>query len=131
MKQIRVVGAVILRDGLVLCTLRGSGELVGMWEFPGGKVEEGESLRAALVREIHEELLCEVELGDEVASTVHEYAFGTVHLTTFYGEIVGDEPQLTEHAEARWIPPEELSSLDWAPADVPAVLAVQAKAAPA
>lgn len=120
-KQINVVGAVVLRDGLVLCTQRGSGALAGKWEFPGGKVEEGETPRAALEREIREELLCDVKLGDEVTTTTHHYDFATVTLTTFYGELVAGEPQLTEHTDARWLAPDDLESLDWAPADVPAV----------
>ena len=69
-KQINVVGAVIVRDGLILCAQRGpGGNLAGMWEFPGGKIEPGESPRDALVREIDEELRCEVVVGDEVTTT--------------------------------------------------------------
>lgn len=128
-KEIRVVGAVIVRDGLVLCTKRGTGPLAGLWEFPGGKVEDGESLPDALQREIREELLCEIAVGEEVTTTIHEDTFRIVHLTTFYSEIVGGEPQLTEHAESRWLAPEHLGSLDWAPADVLAVRAVGTKAA--
>ena len=92
-----------------------------MWEFPGGKIENGESPREALIREIDEELRCEVVVGDEVTTTTHEYDFGVVTLTTFWCELVAGTPTLTEHAEVRWLAPTELDQLEWAPADVPAV----------
>lgn len=121
-KQINVVGAVILRDGLVLCAQRGEASaLGGMWEFPGGKIEAAETPREALEREIVEELHCQVDVGAEVTTTVHEYDFGIVRLTTFYCELVSGEPRLTEHADVVWLEPEELNSLQWAPADIPAV----------
>ncbi len=121
-KQINVVGAVIERDGLILCAQRGpGGSLGGMWEFPGGKIENGESPRDALIREIDEELHCEIAVGDEVTTTRYEYDFGVVTLTTFWCELVSGTPTLTEHAEVRWLTRAELDQLDWAPADVPAV----------
>lgn len=121
-KQINVVGAVIVRDGRVLCAQRGpSGSLAGRWEFPGGKVEPGETTRAALEREIAEELACIVDVGAELTTTTHEYDFGVVRLTTFWCQLIEGLPQLLEHADARWLPPGELEGLDWAPADVPAV----------
>ncbi|HNA98295.1 MAG TPA: (deoxy)nucleoside triphosphate pyrophosphohydrolase [Marmoricola sp.] len=121
-RQISVVGAVILRDGLVLCAQRGpDGSLPGMWEFPGGKIEPGESPQVALCREIIEELHCEVVVGEEVATTTHEYDFGVVTLTTFYCQLRSGDPQLTEHAELRWVAPSQLAGLEWAPADIPAI----------
>lgn len=121
-RQIDVVGAVIVRDGLVLCAQRGAGgALAGRWEFPGGKVESGESPRAALRREIEEELGCTVRVGDEVTTTAHAYDFGEVRLTTYRCEVVAGTPAPTEHAEIRWLTPGELERLAWAPADVPAV----------
>jgi 8-oxo-dGTP diphosphatase len=125
-KTVNVVGAVIVSDGSVLCAQRGPGALAGMWEFPGGKIEVGESAREALVREIDEELRCEVKVGDEVVTTAHEYDFGIVNLTTFYCDLLDGEPQLTEHAAVRWETPEQLHRLDWAPADIPAVARIQA-----
>jgi len=121
-KQINVVGAVVMREGTVLSAQRSPQmSLAGMWEFPGGKIESGETPQQALVREMGEELLCVVEIGDHVETTTHEYEFGIVTLTTFYASLVSGEPQLTEHSDIRWIPAAELLSVAWAPADVPAV----------
>ncbi|MGZ0211999.1 MAG: (deoxy)nucleoside triphosphate pyrophosphohydrolase, partial [Actinomycetales bacterium] len=84
-KQINVVGAVVIREGLILCAQRGPhGALPGMWEFPGGKIEADETPRDALAREIAEELECEVAVGELITTTAHEYDFGIVMLTTFY-----------------------------------------------
>jgi 8-oxo-dGTP diphosphatase len=125
-KQINVVGAVIVREGLVFCAQRGAeGNLPGKWEFPGGKIESGESASIALEREIREELNCAVRVGEQVASTDHAYEFGIVSLTTFYCELSDGEPVLSEHQASAWLPPSDLSSLDWAPADLPAVDAIQ------
>jgi 8-oxo-dGTP diphosphatase len=119
---IDVVGAVIVRDGLVFCVRRGPyGSLPGMWEFPGGKIEAGESPQHALAREIHEELRCHVAVGAEVTSTTYNYDFGSVRLTTYHCDLIAGEPILTEHADKLWARPAQLRSLSWAPADVPAV----------
>jgi 8-oxo-dGTP diphosphatase len=125
-KQIDVVGAVIIRDGLVLCAQRGAdGALAGKWEFPGGKIEAGESARQALEREIIEELNCVVQVGEEVTTTRHEYDFGMVRLTTFYCVLVDGTPTLSEHAAVKWLAPSDILTLEWAPADVPAVEQIQ------
>lgn len=121
-KQINVVGAVIVRDNEILCAQRGEGgSLAGMWEFPGGKIEAGETPQSALQREIDEELKCQVEVGDHVETTAHEYDFGVVTLTTFYCDLIAGDPELTEHAAVVWLAPHELETLEWAPADIPAV----------
>ncbi|GAA1869822.1 (deoxy)nucleoside triphosphate pyrophosphohydrolase [Myceligenerans crystallogenes] len=121
-KQVAVVGAVIVRDGLILCAQRGpQGTLAGLWEFPGGKIEPGETARQALEREIREELRCTVEVGDEVVTVAHEYDFAVVDLTTLWCTLIDGAPQLTEHADVRWLPSSELDSLEWAPADIPTV----------
>ena len=125
-KRIHVVGAVIIKDGLVLCAQRGEGaSLPGFWEFPGGKIEPGESPVAALKREITEELGCVIEVGDEVNTTMHEYEFGTIVLTTYYCSLTSGTPTTSEHAAIRWLSPVELTTIIWAPADIPAVHQIQ------
>lgn len=124
-RQIQVAGAVIVDNGRVLCTQRGPGSLEGRWEFPGGKLEPGESAEDALVREIREELGCTVRVGARVVSTEHEYNFAVIVLTTFYCSLVDGEPRLSEHTDFIWLPPAELASLNWAPADVPDVHQIQ------
>lgn len=121
-KLIRVVGAAIVRDGKVLCGKRGvDKQLAGYWEFPGGKIEAGETPRQALEREIEEELLCDVRVGQQVCTHRHAYEFGTVELTVFICHLVSGTPVLTEHQEIRWLAPSEMPQLDWAPADTQAV----------
>ena len=129
MSAVEVVGAVIVKHGLVLCARRGpGGPLGGLWEFPGGKVEPGETPQEALEREIVEELGCRVRVGAEIATTRHEYDFATIILTTHYCELVAGDPQATEHAELRWIAPRQLGAVEWAPADVPAVERIRSAA---
>jgi 8-oxo-dGTP diphosphatase len=124
-RHIEVVGAVIVRDGEILCAQRGpDGELALKWEFPGGKVEAGEAPTEALRREVTEELGCSIEVGERIVTTVHEYDFATVSLTTYYCTVLEGEPALTQHADLCWLPPAALGTLDWAPADVPAIAAI-------
>lgn len=127
-KQIHVVGAVITRDGLVMCAQRGpDGNLPGLWEFPGGKVEPGETQRDALAREVTEELGCTIEVGREITTTTHIYEFGQVTLTTFYCLLVTGTVTMTEHVGIMWLKPGELDTIAWAPADIPAVALIQAE----
>jgi len=119
---LNVVGAVIVRDGLVLCARRGPGGAAGgMWEFPGGKLETGESAEQALVREIAEELGCTIQVGEHVTTTVHAYPEIVISLATYRCGLVDGTPHPTEHTELRWLAPADLAELDWAPADVPAM----------
>ncbi|MCM3630229.1 (deoxy)nucleoside triphosphate pyrophosphohydrolase [Paenibacillus glycanilyticus] len=121
-KNINVVGAVIVQDGRILCAQRGENSSLALkWEFPGGKIEAGETPQEALRREIFEEMNCTVEIGKQVEYTAHEYDFGIVHLTTFYCKLIAGTPTLTEHASIEWLHVAELDSLDWAPADIPAI----------
>ncbi|WP_104199699.1 (deoxy)nucleoside triphosphate pyrophosphohydrolase [Cryobacterium sp. Y29] len=124
-KRINVVGAVLTRGQTILAARRSSTmSLPDMWEFPGGKIEMNESPEQALLRELEEELLCTAEIGARIETTEHEYDFGIVILTTYYCSLTGEEPRLTEHSEIRWVQAAELDQLDWAPADIPAVVQV-------
>ena len=121
-KHIHVVGAVIIEHDQILCARRGPSKSMPLkWEFPGGKIEVGETPQEALRREIEEEMHCRVEIGDQVEHTVYEYDFAIVHLTTFYCKLIEGRPVLTEHVAMKWLAPDQLTSLDWAPADLPAV----------
>ena len=122
-KQINVVGAIIVKNGKILCAQRGYDKsLPELWEFPGGKIEIGESPSQALKREIREELLLELANDiEEFMFTSYEYDFGIVNLTTFICHIQNGEPTLTEHIEIKWLNKSELDQIDWAPADIPTV----------
>jgi len=118
MKNIEVVGAAIMRDGKLFTAQRPAGKEIGLkWEFPGGKIEAGETAQQALVREIREELKTEVQVNEYIATVRHQYP--TFHLTmqVFRCTLKGPEPVLTEHVDSRWITDQEIDSLDWAPAD--------------
>ncbi|UJP09388.1 (deoxy)nucleoside triphosphate pyrophosphohydrolase [Microbacterium sp. KUDC0406] len=122
LRKIPVSAAAIIRDGLVLAAQRGrSAALPGLWEFPGGKLEVGETAEDAVRREIHEELGCTVSVGPRVAVTVHTYDFAVVELSTFYATIVDGVPSPREHSRLLWLPPHQLMSLKWTLADMPAV----------
>jgi 8-oxo-dGTP diphosphatase len=121
-KNIYVVGAVIIEKGKILCAQRGTVKALPLkWEFPGGKIEEGDSPQEALRREINEEIHCKIVVGDLIEHTVYEYDFGIVHLTTYYCRLIEGEPVLTEHVSFKWLSPDKLRYLDWAPADIPAI----------
>lgn len=112
-------------NNMILCALRSPiMSLANLWEFPGGKLEEGENAQEALVREIEEELGCKIEAGEVIADIHHEYEKVIVNLISIRAKIVDGEPVAKEHAELRWVPVSELESLEWAPADLPTLTAL-------
>ncbi|WP_111726837.1 (deoxy)nucleoside triphosphate pyrophosphohydrolase [Corynebacterium renale] len=125
---IHVVAAVFTRrepTTQVFAARRGPGQsMAGLWEFPGGKVEPGESEPQALARELAEELLITARVESHVVTTEHAYDFGTIRLSSYYCAIAEGAPTMTEHDEVRWVDVDKLLQLEWAPADVPAVRAV-------
>lgn len=118
MKNIEVAAAIITHSGRIFATQRGYGEFKDGWEFPGGKMEPGETPQQALVREIQEELDTEIEVG-ELVETV-EYDYPGFHLTMhcFLCTVRSGALVLKEHEAARWLTGEELDDVDWLPADV-------------
>ncbi|WP_318766886.1 (deoxy)nucleoside triphosphate pyrophosphohydrolase [Lactiplantibacillus carotarum] len=117
-KQITVVGAVLLEDGKILATKRNDDRILGtLWEFPGGKIEAGETPRQALKRELEEEFDDEIVVGDKVAASSHEYDFGVVHLTGYYAKFVTHNFDLIAHSKVEWVSQAQLKTLQWADAD--------------
>ncbi len=118
MKTIRVVAAVIRNDSRIFATQRGYGEYKDGWEFPGGKIEEGETPQQALKREIMEELDTEIEVG-ELIDTI-EYDYPTFHLSMdcFWCTLVNGNLTLKEHEAAKWLDQDSIDSVDWLPADI-------------
>lgn len=122
-KLVKVVGAIIENDNNeILCALRSPKmSIPNSWEFPGGKIEKGETLKDAIEREIREELDCSVEFIEEFHNNTHEYDNFIVNLITVKCKLVQGMPTANEHSKLIWLHRENLSSLKWAPADIPAM----------
>lgn len=123
MKTVRVVAAVIKdtnKNGerIIFATQRGYGELKGGWEFPGGKIEEGETPQEALAREIKEELDTEISVGELIDTIEYDYPKFHLSMDCFWCEVKNGELKLLEAEAAKWLTKDELDTVGWLPADV-------------
>ena len=117
MKDIEVVAAILHRDGAYFATQRGYGEFEGMWEFPGGKIEHGETHDVALKREIQEELGIDIIIEKLLCTTEYDYPLFHLKLHCYLCNIVSGEIVLREHKSAQWLTVDTLNSVEWLPAD--------------
>lgn len=125
MKTIKVVAAIIRDGDRIFATQRGYGEYKDGWEFPGGKVEPGETPQEALVREIKEELDADITVGDLLTTVEHDYPTFHLSMDCFWATLTeGSELKLLEHEAAKWLSIENINSVDWLPADIKVVEAI-------
>lgn len=125
-RTVKVVAAVIRRGNKIFATQRGYGEYKDGWEFPGGKVEPGESPRDALVREIREELDADIMVGEKILTVNLDYTDFYLSMDCFWASLnEGEQLKLLEHEAARWLSCDELDSVEWLPADVKVVEAIR------
>ena len=118
MKTIKVAAAVIRDDNKIFATARGYGEYKGWWEFPGGKIEEGETPQEALVREIREELAVEIEVEDLIQTIEYDYPNFHLSMNCFWATIKSGHLELKEAEDAKWLSKDDLYEVKWLPADV-------------
>jgi len=123
MKTIRVVAAIIKTkneqgEPIIFATQRGYGDMKGGWEFPGGKIEEGETPPQELKREIMEELDTDIEVGELIDTIEYDYPNFHLSMDCFWAEIVSGDLVLKEHEAAKWLTKEKLDSVEWLPADI-------------
>lgn len=122
MKTIKVVAAVIQRQKNdkkeIFVTQRGYGEFAGGWGFPGGKIEEGETPQEALIREIKEELDADILVGDLIDVVEYDYPNFHLSMNCYWCELKSEHVELKEHEDAKWLVREELTTVDWLPADI-------------
>ena len=123
-KSIKVVAAIIQKDNYVFATQRGYGNYKDWWEFPGGKVEAGETPENALVREIKEELDSEIEVVKFLATVEHDYPEFHLSMDCYWCNVISGKLTLLEHEAAKWLPIDDLWQVDWLPADVKVVEAI-------
>lgn len=125
MKSIKVVAAIIREGDKVLATQRGYGEYKDWWEFPGGKIEPGETPEEALVREIHEELATSIEVERAVCDVSWDYPEFHLDMRCFLCSLEGERPTLLEHEDARWLSASDIESVRWLPADEQVIAAIR------
>ncbi len=127
-KTIHVVAAIIRNGDKILATQRGYGDYKDGWEFPGGKIEEGETPQEALVREIREELEADIIVGDHLVTVEHDYPDFHLSMQCYWADLKdGSHLELLEHEAAKWLSIDDLNSVDWLPADVGVVRAIRQK----
>ena len=124
-KSIKVVAAVIRKGNYVFATQRGYGEYKDWWEFPGGKIEEGETPENALVREIKEELYSDITVGKFLTTVEHDYPSFHLSMDCYWCNVKSGKLTLLEHEAAKWLPLDDLWQVNWLPADVKVVEAIE------
>ena len=128
-KTIKVAAAIIHKDDKVLATQRGYGDYKDWWEFPGGKLEAGETPEAALVREIKEELDSEIEVEKYLTTVEHDYPEFHLSMDCYWCKVKSGKLTLIEHEAAKWLPLDNLHQVNWLPADVKVVEAIELRGA--
>ena len=127
MKSIRVVAAIIERDGHIFATQRGYGNYKDWWEFPGGKIEPGETAEQALKREIKEELDTEISVGEHLITVEYDYPEFHLVMDCFMCSVVSGQLTLLEHEAARWLPVDDMWQVKWLGADYEVIRAIENK----
>lgn len=127
-KIVEVVAAIIFRDGELFATQRGYGEWKDWWEFPGGKIEQGETAEEALKREIREELSTEINVDSYLCTVEYDYPKFHLVMHCYMCSLLTDSLHLNEHEAARWLDNDELDSVKWLPADVEVIKRLMLKA---
>lgn len=130
MRTVNVVAAIIKKGNAVLATQRGYGDFAGGWEFPGGKIESGETPEQAVVREVLEELGVLIAVNSLVTVVDYDYETFHLHMHCFLCQVVEGEIELHEHLAARWLDADSIDSVEWLPADEGVIRAIKERGAP-